>query len=128
MSHLNRITTKEDLDSFWERSEKIVNHIFEKYKCKNITKKSVEELKEELKRNVKIVKDIKIIGGDVYVITDKLYLFCIGLIKLEDGIIINDGSYKLYISHNDYLISNKNLNGIKISDEVYYLEDLKWMK
>lgn len=128
MNHLNRITTEEELESFWIENKKLVNLIFEKYKCRSITKKSADELRDELKRKVKIVKDIKIINGDVYVITDKLYLFCIGLIKLKDDIIINDGSYKLYISHNDYLISNKNLNGIKISDEVYYLEDLEWMK
>ena len=128
MNHLNRITTEEELESFWIENKKLVNLIFEKYKCRNITKKSADELRDELKRKVKIVKDIKIINGDVYVITDKLYLFCIGLIKLKDDIIINDGSYKLYISHDKHLISNKKLNGIKISDEVYYLEDLEWMK
>ena len=120
---MNKITTEKELDDFISENQKVVNLVFEKWRGRSVTKSHAKELEDELRQRLKIVKGIKIIGSDVYVITDKLYLFSIGLIKLNEGMIINNGDYRLYISHTGYKISNEKLPSFKISENVYYLRD-----
>lgn len=114
----------EDVERFKSFMIEKITPMFLDFKGLTINKYTLNDFRTKLINKYPVVRDIRHIkDGDIAIEFNEMYLFSKNMIINDDNQIeLNDGRYKLYIDNkNELHISDLNLNGSKINDEIIYI-------